>query len=613
MSAHFPLYLLESAGLLLGSTLVYWLLFWRSTFLNWNRVLLLSILIGSIALPLIHLPVEWTVWHKPVSLAPTTQTSTTSTDTNLPDNIAVFEENPMTQGVTTPKVAPTPTPINYQQVLLGIYLLGVGVMSVRMLLQVLSLLKLYRKARIEQRDGYQLSICPTELSPFAFGSVIFVPQSWFDQAESELILTHELAHVRQKHTFDILLAELNLVWQWFNPAAWMYRRLVECNLEYLADRSVLHQHGNKKRYQLSLLNWVNAESSNSLSTSFNYSLLKERIKMMNRKNSPRAYALRYALIAFALPALTIFNRPLSKQNLGDGVGSSQLISPLDSKPNTGFQTINANEGIELTENRAERLSVSATKNTTPINPSSIATPAQKDTLLATPDFYIIIGKNATSAELEKFSTEASLPYNKKIAIEKDAQGNVTELGIKSDGAYCRSDLTDFPEGLPAVLIGRKGGCGFSYLELSVLDNLAAADWSSRKIYTIGIPTTKQALEAFRPRAIAVQEEREARMLARLKACNWVDTHYYSHMTYNNFTEKAIKHLHDRVQKCLDEHKELVVIVNGGAPQNSLPKLENLKLTKIDSADKYSFYYVEGTTKLIKEEMVGLKLEIFTED
>jgi hypothetical protein len=75
----------------------------------------------------------------------------------------------------------------------------------------------------------------------------------------------------------------------------------------------------------------------------------------------------------------------------------------------------------------------------------------------------------------------------------------------------------------------------------------------------------------------------------------------------------MKHLHDRVQKCLDEHKELVVIVNGGAPQSNLPKLENLKLTKIDSADKYSFYYVEGTTKLIKEEMVGLKLEIFTEE
>ena len=334
--------------------------------------------------------------------------------------------------------------------------------------------------------------------------------------------------------------------------------------------------------------------------------------MMNRKNSPRAYALRYALIAFALPALTFFNRPLSKPNLGDGIGFSQSISPMDSKPNADFQELNANEAIVLPGKSAEKLSVSATKNTAPTNPSSIATPTQKDTL-PSPDFYIIIGQNATRAELEKFSTETSLPYNKKIALEKDAQGNITELGIKSDGAYCGSDLTDFSAGLPVVLIGRKGGCGSSYLELSVLDNLAAADWSSRKIYTIGIPTTKQALEAFRPRAIAVQEEREARMLARLKACNWVDTHYYSHMTYNNFTEKAIKHLHDRVQKCLDEHKELVVIINGGAPQNSLPKLENLKLTKIDSADKYSFYYVEGTTKLIKEEMVGLKLEIFTED
>jgi hypothetical protein len=606
MSAHFPLYLLESAGLLLASTLVYWLLFWRSTFLNWNRVLLLSILLGSIVLPLIHLPAEWTVWQKPVSLAPTTQTSTASTDTNLPDNITVFEESLMTQEVTTPKVAPTPTPINYRQVLLGIYLLGVGLMSVRMLLQVLSLLKLYRKARIEQRHGYQLAICPTELSPFAFGSVIFVPQSWFDQAESELILTHELAHVRQKHTFDILLSELNLVWQWFNPAAWMYRRLVECNLEYLADRSVLDQHTDKKRYQLSLLNWVNIEPSNPLSTSFNYSLLKERIKMMNRKNSPKAYALRYALIAFALPALTFFNRPLKAiQSINSETGQSQV--PLDGKQKVEPIMLNsiakskAINSISANASAAETsIELSKPEDTKPV----------EDTIK---QFYLVFDPNMSAAELERLKNE-KFPLGKKIEFITSENGKLIGVTMNNEsGGKCTSTF-DASDELPIVLSAEKNGCGSIGFSTFFLDKMISNNWpKGTKIITAGLPTDFKKLEPYRIKIGEVEANALKAKMSALAANNWMEIGSQGSTGYRIPVKSEIfQGIKERIQTYIDAKKPFTVIVNGQPFKSSIPTIDITKITKMNLFEDVVIYYYEGTLTPKRQDKASLRLEIDTE-
>jgi beta-lactamase regulating signal transducer with metallopeptidase domain len=606
MSAHFPLYLLESAGLLLASTLVYWLLFWRSTFLNWNRVLLLSILLTSIVLPLIHLPAEWTVWQKPVSLAPTTQTSTASTDTNLPDNITLFEESLMTQEKSNPEMTPVPTPIDYRQVLLGIYLLGVGLMSVRILLQVLSLLKLYRKARIEQRHGYQLAICPTELSPFAFGSVIFVPQSWFDQAESELILTHELAHVRQKHTFDILLSELNLVWQWFNPAAWLYRRLVEGNLEYLADRSVLHQHTDKKLYQLSLLNWVSTVPANPLSTSFNYSLLKERIKMMNRKNSPNAYALRYALLGLLLPLLPMLNQPLKAiQSINSETGQSQvelLDGQVKAEPIT-LRGIAENKAIRsIRPNAATEISIELSKpeDTKPV----------EDTIK---QFYLVFDPNMSAAELEKLKNE-KFPLGKKIEFITSENGKLIGVTMNNEsGGKCTSTF-DASDELPIVLSAEKNGCGSIGFSTFFLDKMISNNWpKGTKIITAGLPTDFKKLEPYRIKIGEVEANVLKEKMSALAANNWMEIGSQGSTGYRIPVKSEIfQGVKERIQTYIDAKKPFTVIVNGHPFKSSLPAIDLAKITKMNLFEDMVIYYYEGTLTPKRQDKAGLRLEIDTE-
>lgn len=97
------------------------------------------------------------------------------------------------------------------------------------------------------------------------------------------ILTHEMAHVKQHHSVDVLLAEMVSICCWMNPFAWLLKREVRLNLEFLADRKVMEAGFATKSYQYHLLGLA-YNHKYGLSNNFNFSHLKQRIIMMNKKN-----------------------------------------------------------------------------------------------------------------------------------------------------------------------------------------------------------------------------------------------------------------------------------------------------------------------------------------
>ena len=605
-------YLLQAAVLLLAGTLLYSLLFWRSTFLRWNRVLLWSILLATLILPFVHLPASWTVqfWQKKEAIA--APAPNLEADGGLLEPKFFLEINPLGQEAF-PKGAekfPVKQPfMPIPQLLFFLYGIGCFVFGIRFLIHLLSLFKLFRKAHIEQKGGYRLAFCSEHLSPFAFGRTIFLPESLLQSEDLELILTHELAHIRQRHTLDILAAELLLVWQWFNPGAWLYRRLVETNLEYLADRSVLQQQWDKKQYQLSLLNWSNVNVNNRLSTSYNFSLLKQRITMMNRKPSSKVYFLRYAMILSILPMLSVFNQPAFVQTPGISLDQAPKL-PLDHKKISPDLNLEADESVQAPKTETRRINTPSK----PPKQTPIITPAEPSEPKAdSSDFFIVIGPNATESEMEKLSS-MSFSYDKKLTLNRDADNKLVSFTLKGKVGSCGNSIPKGKDDLPSVVYSKKMSCGAAnYLRINILDEILAADWSKTKIYCIGFPTTKQAIAALRPRALALFEAEEALFLAKIKAVNWVYTYDYGHYTYQTFTEKALNHIKNKAQKCIEGNMELIVTINGGAPQNTLPALENLKLTQIQACDRKTDYYQENTTKLLKEEITGFKVQIFTEE
>ncbi|RZL62169.1 MAG: M56 family metallopeptidase [Pedobacter sp.] len=184
-------------------------------------------------------------------------------------------------------------------------------MGANLLLQIIVLfLQGYRKQVI--KDGiFRIVELDSDKAPCSFGNTIFINPAKYDWETYNQILTHEKVHIKQGHTFDLMLAEIVLVFQWFNPFAWLYRKELESNLEFLTDDSVLYKHHiDLEDYQLSLLKVSVPNLSMNITTNYNQSLLKRRIVMMNSKRSNVHIMWKYLMIAPLLVLLVCgLNKP----------------------------------------------------------------------------------------------------------------------------------------------------------------------------------------------------------------------------------------------------------------------------------------------------------------
>ena len=207
--------------------------------------------------------------------------------------------------------------INMEQImqwLIYLYWFGVAVFALNFLMQAALLLyKAYSRPAI--RDGrFRIVELTGEKAPCSFGNIIFINPAKYDWETYNQVLLHEKIHIEQKHTLDLLVAEIVLIFQWFNPFAWLMRKELESNLEFFTDSKLLqHNKVEKESYQMSLLKVAAPHFPLSLTTNYNQSLLKKRLLMMNAKKSNVHTIWKYF---FLLPLMVLFvcffNEPVVK-------------------------------------------------------------------------------------------------------------------------------------------------------------------------------------------------------------------------------------------------------------------------------------------------------------
>jgi len=183
----------------------------------------------------------------------------------------------------------------------GLLALGALFLLVRGMARWLSLRKFRKGATLSLNGGVKIYQVESPIAPFSFGSSIYINEHLHTQQEWEEIILHEYVHIRQRHSVDILVAELFCALNWYNPFAWLMRHAIRQNLEFIADQEVLSNGRDKKSYQYHLLKVV-GEPRYRLATNFNFSSLKKRIIMMNRSRSARLHLLRFL---FILPLLVV--------------------------------------------------------------------------------------------------------------------------------------------------------------------------------------------------------------------------------------------------------------------------------------------------------------------
>ena len=283
-------YLLTASLYLLLFYSCYALLLRQNTFFGFNRAYLLASVLLSLTLPLIDLPGE--------------------TTNSLP--IGAITLPAFSVGNLQPTQADGLSAAQWIWLLYGV---GAAIMLVRLAIHLRAVSQLIGRGDAERMDAFTLVRLPDNSTPsFSFGRYLVLNQT-DSLTEPDALLRHEAAHIRQRHTVDVLFLEIVQAFFWFNPVLWFYKSALQEVHEFLADRAAVCQLSDAGEtinrgtvtptYAHQLVAYALEVPVTALTTPFvSKSTLKQRIVMLQKPQSPRRAMLGYVL-ALPLAALLV--------------------------------------------------------------------------------------------------------------------------------------------------------------------------------------------------------------------------------------------------------------------------------------------------------------------
>lgn len=243
--------------------------------------------------------------------------------------------------------------LTWMDVLQGIYWAGVAALSLRMVWQLFSIIRLAVISRKQEVEGITVHLLKGEGSPFSFFRWVFMYPSTLEGKQLHEVMVHECTHVSGLHSLDTLFSELFSIVCWFNPFAWLMKQEVRMNLEYLADESVLSDGNARKSYQYHLLGLAYRQPKDSAQIANNFNLLplKKRIKMMNKRRTSEIGKAKYLLFApLAGALLMVSNIESVAREIGEQIPEvAEVQQKAEQALNTDVAVANpmAKEAIEV--------------------------------------------------------------------------------------------------------------------------------------------------------------------------------------------------------------------------------------------------------------------------
>ena len=296
----FFVYILKSSVCLAIFYLFYRLLLARETFHRFNRFSLLGILLLSCLLPLVEVSVKQ-------------ETEVHQTMLTLEQLLMMADAVNATEAGARAETAT----VTWIQVALLVYLAGIVFFAFRNVYSLVRLLMLLKSGKKEDIGSYlpgrkervTLIVHNCDIAPFSWMGYIVISRKDLEENGRE-ILIHELAHIHNRHSWDLLVADVCIFFQWFNPASWLLKQELQNIHEFEADEMVIKEGVDAKLYQLLLIKKAVGTRLYSMANSFNHSSLKKRITMMLKKKSNPWARLKYLyVLPLAAIAVAAFARP----------------------------------------------------------------------------------------------------------------------------------------------------------------------------------------------------------------------------------------------------------------------------------------------------------------
>ena len=282
---------------------VYRLLFSNSNRIKFNRGFLLSSLLFTLALPLIGV----FVGHESQQMVTWKQNLFGGT---MLTEITITPEGQEAMPEMQTEVAPVAQPrFTIWQIVGGLYIIGVGVMTLLFLFKLVRLVALIIRSPKRKMKGYTAIFTGREQGSFSFFRYAFFP----NENVSPDIVRHEVSHIEHHHSWDILFTEVMMILQWFNPFIYLYKNELQSVHEYQADRDVVATGIDKKNYMMLIVQQCTAADFSGMSNNFSLILTKKRIKMITRNEKAKGLWWRLLATLPVLAFLLIANTKVSAQ------------------------------------------------------------------------------------------------------------------------------------------------------------------------------------------------------------------------------------------------------------------------------------------------------------
>lgn len=290
----FFIYILKSSVCLVLFYLFFRLLLSKETFHRFNRMALLGVLFFSLLIPCIEVTTRHQVEVQQAVLSIEQLLLMAELETT-PANVGAVQET---------------SAISWVQIVLLVYLAGILFLACRNIYSLICLFRLIHSGKHEKLEkGVTLVVHNQEIAPFSWMKYIVISRKDLEENGRE-ILIHEMAHIHHRHSVDLLVADICIFFQWFNPGAWLLKQELQNIHEYEADETVINEGVNAKEYQLLLIKKAVGTRLYSMANSFNHSKLKKRITMMLKEKSNPWARLKYLyVLPLAAIAVTAFARP----------------------------------------------------------------------------------------------------------------------------------------------------------------------------------------------------------------------------------------------------------------------------------------------------------------
>lgn len=290
---------------------IYKTLLARITFHRFNRMVLLSIYaIAIFVIPLLQI-IPFLIPN----------------DTN-----AIISVENITATIAQEHVSTEAARFSILTILLNIYIIGAIAILLKLIIAILRTTLLIKNSSRVKHGKYNIIVHNrSRIVPFSWCRWIFMNQTDHNE-HYKLIVAHESAHLSQKHWIDLMIAEIVITVNWFNPIAWLMRSALQDIHEYEADDSVLQERNvSTKEYQLFLIKKTVGTRFAAIANSLNHSSLKKRITMMNLKKSQSKVRMRALALVPATALALIFVNNSASASMLSSVASSEAVTNVSDK------------------------------------------------------------------------------------------------------------------------------------------------------------------------------------------------------------------------------------------------------------------------------------------